>query len=103
MADGLAALAGLCPAVAAGPAAAARRLGRLAGGPRRGGGTVRPAALRDRPGVLRRDDVDAARAGRPGGAGRDGRGDLSGQGPGESDPAVLDPTDRLRDRAWQAG
>ena len=103
MADGLAALAGLCPAVVAGPAAPARPVGRLAGEPRRGGGAVGPAAGRDRPGVLRRDDADLARAGRPGGAGGDGRGDLPGQGPGESDPAVLDRPDRRRDRAGQAG
>src|SRR5437763_1282275 len=103
MADGLAALAGLCAAVVAGPAPLARPIGRLAGAPRRDGGAVGPAACRDRPGVLRRDDADLARAGRPGGTGGGGRGDLPGQGPGKSDPAVLDRPDRRRDRAGQAG
>jgi len=32
-----------------------------------------------------------------------GRGDLPGQGPGKSDPVVLDRPDRRRDRAGQAG
>src|ERR1700722_9628601 len=40
MADGLAALAGLCAAVVAGPAPLARPIGRLAGAPRRDGGNL---------------------------------------------------------------
>ena len=97
VADGVAAVAGLRDVVVHGPAAVR---GDGASGTSMAGGDDR------RPGEGARSstvDVDpAAGAGRPGGAGGDGRGDLPGQGEGQPGPAVGDRAVRRRDRPGEA-